>query len=210
MEKNFKCNPESYYHITSRSINKDWFSMDLDEVWKIMENYLYLSKICFDIQIFGFVLMNNHFHLLVRAPKGNLSEAMGSFLRNTSLEITKNTNRINNLWAKRFKRCELNSYHYFTNTYKYIYQNPIRAGICSDVLDYRHSTLNGLLGLRKMIVPVEYDSLLFDSVFPDSIGWLNQIPDNASLNDFKKGIKKKKFKLPKTDSRPNRLESKFL
>ncbi len=55
----------SPYHITARCINKEWFRLSIPTVWSVMEDYLYLVATAFEIKVRAFVLMSNHFHLIV-------------------------------------------------------------------------------------------------------------------------------------------------
>lgn len=194
-------------HITNRCINRDWFSMPLEEVWNIMEDYLFLIHKTHEIKIHSFVLMQNHFHLLASAPNGNLSLAMRDFLANTSLQVTKDSGRLNQLWAHRYKSCEIVSGNYFHNTYKYIYQNPLRAGVCQHVEKYPYSTLSGLLGFSKLIIPLEPDRILFDGDLTKNLKWLNTMPCQSDSEAMKVALSKQKYKLPKINSRRHHLEN---
>lgn len=59
----------NYYHITARSNNREYFYLPIDEVWSIMVTELRTLQREHSLRIPAFVLMNNHFHLLVLSPK---------------------------------------------------------------------------------------------------------------------------------------------
>lgn len=46
------------------------------------------------------------------------------------------------------------SSEYYKNAYKYIYRNPLDAGLCRTVEEYEYSSLRGLLGHSPLVVPV--------------------------------------------------------
>lgn len=197
------------YHVSARCINKEWFDLPIEIVWAIMEDYLYLMSKEFDVKIHSFVLMSNHFHLLITATKDNLSAALLYFMRETSREISRLSGRINQTYGARNHKTLLTSYHYFMNTYKYIYQNPLRAGLCKRVEDYRFSTLNGLCGLNRLIIPVEEDTILFDPNFIDAnLEWLNIRPSLELENEMRLALTRPEFKLSlcKTSRNPSLLE----
>lgn len=206
----FTCNPERPYHITARCINKDWFGMSMDEVWSIMEDYLYFINKAYFIEIYSFVLMKNHFHLIARSPEANLSEGMAYFMRQTSLMITKSTGRINQTYGSRFFRSLIDSDHHFSTVYKYVYRNPVEAFVVHNVEDYRYSTLNGLLGLSRMGVPVVEDTLLFSGI-DKNLQWLNRAPRVEDLDLVRKALRRNIFKLPRceTNKKPHRLNAEF-
>lgn len=61
------------------------------------------------------------------------------------------------------------------NTYKYVYRNPVRAGLVELCEDWPYSTLHGLLGKSHLAIPLLEDSLLFDgSKNLEILNWLNR------------------------------------
>lgn len=165
-------NPHCPLHVTARTNNRIQFPIDLDEVWKITSDYLYILKYGFNLEILAFVLMPNHFHLLVRDPQLQLSTAMLYFMRETSKEINRSAGTINRIWGTTFYSSVITDLPYYYNAYKYIYRNPIKSGLCSDVVSYKYSTLRGLLGWERCTIPLSEDSTLFDSP-EQTIRWLN-------------------------------------
>lgn len=170
-----------------------------------MEDELYFAKHAFNLKIFNFILMQNHFHMIVQAPNANLSEAMSFFQSQTAQRIVKDQGRINHLWAHRFKRCKLLSDHYFQNTYKYIYQNPIRANVVDSVFEYPYSTLIGLIGKSKLVIPIEYDSIFFSLHHSRYFEWVNTPPPREWQEAVKKALRRSEFKLPRTRMKPTIL-----
>lgn len=196
------------YSISARCINKEWFSIPLDEVWKVMEDYLYFLSFAFNFKIKSFVLMSNHFHMIVQAPNGNLSEGMNYFMRETSRVIGKKAGRINQIYGGRFYRSMIKTNHYYSHAYKYIYRNPVEAGISSCVLDYPYSTLYRMVKKGEFFIPVEYDNLLFDE-FQSTLEWLNEAPSIEDYQVIKNALRKSEFKLPKdiNSKKTHKLES---
>ncbi len=178
-----------------------------------MEDYLYLVKHSFDLRIHSFVLMSNHFHLLVTAPNGNISEAMRYFMRETSREITRLSGRINQTYGARHGKTCIGSFHHFMNAYKYVYRNPVRAKICGSVEEYPYSTLHGLCGLRKLLAPVEDDTILFTPEFDQAaLNWLNK-PSNPELEEEMRLALRRpllEFKTRRKSQKPPRLDDELL
>jgi putative transposase len=168
----------------------------MEQVWNVMERHLYFAAHAFELRILAFVLMSNHFHLLVMALKQNLSEAMGFFLRETSRELTYSSSRINQTYGGRFFRSSIRTHHYFLNCYKYVYRNPVQAGISTDVQAYRWSTLPGLLGESHLQIPVFEDTTLFSDI-PGTLQWLNARPKDEHWMTIEKALRRRVFTLPK-------------
>ncbi len=159
-----------------------------------MEDYLSFLYFAYKFEILSFVLMSNHFHLLVRTPLGNLSEGMNYFMRETSKQIGRQSQRINQIYGGRFHRSIITKNHYFMHAYKYVYRNPVEAGITDSVTQYQFSTLNRKLGLNPCYIPIAEDPILFDDV-DETLRWLNTAPDPESYETIKKAFHKKIFKL---------------
>ena len=194
--KKIPLDPNSIYHITARSINKEQFPIPLSEIWEIMENYLfYLNKV-HQFQLYAFVLMPNHFHLLCRAPRGNMSVGMRDFMRETSRQINFRSRRINQSYGYRFHRSRIDSDNYFMNVYKYIYANPLRANLSSKAEQYPYSTLCGLVGNEKLNIPLEEDTLLFNPLFQEeNLRWINTPAMKEDFDVVRKALRKSVFTL---------------
>jgi len=183
------------YHITARTNNREWFGLDLREVWKICEEQLYFVHHGFGIRIHAFLLMSNHFHLLASDPDGQMSAAMRWFMSETARLINKKMNSKNHIYGQRHSRSLISNYHHYTHAYKYIYRNPLEAGVCLKVEEYPYSTLRGLFGFQKLNVPVS------DNILPDdlegTLKWLNRAPSKKDRRAVQLGLRKAVFELQK-------------
>lgn len=205
----FKVSPNNPYHISGRCLNKEWFAVPMPEVWRILCDYLYFAHHAFDLKIHSFVLMSNHFHMLVSSPLGNISPAMQYFMKETSRALAIESKRINHIWGARFSRSEITSHHYFLNAYKYVYRNPVRSGMETRVEDYPYSTLNALVGEAKLTIPLVNDFTLFSDI-EGTLRWLNT-PAPSEFNEaMSRALRRKVFQLPKLDSRSHPLENDLL
>lgn len=197
------------FSIGSRCINKDWFGMPLEEVWSIFEDVLIITVAGYNLKINSFVLMSNHFHMIASAPDDNLSSAMQYLLSQTSRLITKSAERVNHTWKAKYFRSCLSKHHYFLNSYKYIYRNPVEAGICNLVEEYPYSTLSGLLGFRRISIPLVSDETLFSDV-EGTIKWLNTPVAFENRVAMSRALKKSSYKLPKLNGFLHPLENTLL
>lgn len=199
------------YSVGARCINREWFRIPMKTVWEIMCSHLFFMHHGFGVRIHSFVLMSNHFHLLLTTPNANLSEAMQYFMRNTSRELTRAGNRINQSYGGRYFRCLIEEDHYYLHAYKYFYRNPVVAGLCENVEDYPFSTLSGLLGTNHLLIPlVEDRQLLTDP--KATLQWLNTPSNAENWVAVGNSLKRKIFYFPK-DGRTgglHPLESSYL
>lgn len=188
--------PSYPLHLTGRTHGRMTFGLHLDDTWELFQETLFFLHHAYQIRIFSFVLMPNHFHAIASAPNQNLSKAMAYFMGTVARELNFRLNRESQMWGSRFYSTVLGTHRYFLNCYKYIYQNPLRAGLANRVEAYPYSTLHGLLGFRKMLVPLEADSFLIDN--PESaLRWLNMLPNEADLLAMRRALSRREFSLPR-------------
>lgn len=194
--------PEALYHITARCTNKEWFSIPLDQVWTIMSNYLFFLHHAFGCEIHSFVLMNNHFHLLMRSPHEELGVVMNYFMRETSRCIGFNAERINQVYGGPYHASVIVNDRQLENVYRYVYQNPMRAKIVETPEQYRYSSLQQKLGLSHGWIPLVPDALLFSNLESTLRGLAKPFePEEADV--IRTGLKKANFEL--TEARVRRL-----
>jgi len=127
------------YHIIVKGVEGiDIFTDDLDR-----NKFLQLLKKMvtpYKIQFFFYVLMNTHFHLLLKTEEANLSRAM-QFL-NSSYAHWFNFRHIRkgHLFQDRYKSHLILSPLYLYNVASYISLNPVEAGIVNSPEEYKWSS----------------------------------------------------------------------
>lgn len=201
------------YHVTARTPNREIFPIPIDQVWRVMGEHLYFVRRAYGLETLSFVLMSNHFHLLVRTPRANIGEGLNWFLRETSREINRLSGRINQVYGARNHKTLITNPHYFMNAYKYVYRNPVRARLARSVVEYPYSTLPGLLGRERLIIPVAEDTLLFDpNVSESTLRWLNTTPDADREDQVRRALRRSVFTLStdRKTGRPSVLETERL
>lgn len=132
-------------------------------------------------------------------------------MRETSREITFISGRINQTYGSRFHRSLLNSPLYYLHAYKYLYRNPVKAGLCKVVEEYPYSSLQGLLGNTWLDIPVtEDDNWGVLATREKTLEWLNQTPSENEWEEVRLALKKQVFKLSPNNKRPSSLETNAL
>ncbi len=138
--------------------------------------------------------MNNHYHLLLKTPNCDISRFMYFFNKTISEKIRKKTGQINKMFGGRFKASAIKDQNHLCNVYRYIYQNPIRAGICNKCEEYPYSTLGFKISQRKFVIPL-YPLFKIDSQF---LNICNQTIPTDKVTSITKGLQKSIFKEPST------------
>lgn len=137
------------------------------------------------VEVIAFVLMGNHYHLLLLTPEGNLDLFMYEFNKRLALKVQSKTGQINRIFGNRYKWCLIQNQQYFINCYKYVYQNPVRAQLVKACEDYPYSTLRTLIKNVKFSVPV-HDKYGFKDEY--GLRWLNQKIDSEEELALRKSL----------------------
>ena len=130
------------YHVVSRTNNKSFFSVPINQVWGIFINCLEKTQTQYGIQTYHFILLSNHFHWIFKTPNENIDFVMQYTLRESSKKIQWIANTTGHLWGSKYKYTVINSDEYHKHVVKYDYRNSVRARIVRKVQDYKYSTLH--------------------------------------------------------------------
>jgi REP element-mobilizing transposase RayT len=169
-------------------------------MWEIFSQYLYFVSAAYGLKIQAFVLMANHYHLMATATPDELAAAMNYLQREVSKEINRRSGRINQVWGGRYHRSVIANSTQQMNVYKYIYRNPVEAGVCARVEDYPHSTLRGLIGFDRLLIPVHDSILLSDPEW--TLAWLNTKPVIADFRQqLRRALRRKRYQFGRDKDR---------
>jgi putative transposase len=128
------------YHAFNRGNNRgDVFADDADHV-------AFLQAIAdanerYPFRLFGYCLMTNHFHLLLRPEPGqSISRILQSLTVTHTWRYRKRHGTSGHVWQGRFKSPVIQDDAHLLVVLRYIEANPLRAGMAADPADYRWSS----------------------------------------------------------------------
>ena len=130
---------DAFYHIIQRGIErKNIFIFDADK--NKFLSYLDSAYATYGAIIHTYVLMDNHYHIILQTPRANLSRVMHYL--NTSYAAYYNAKRKRRgpLYQGRFKAILVQQDEYLHYLSGYIHLNPVRANIVKDPIEYPWST----------------------------------------------------------------------
>lgn len=179
------------YHVTSRCHNKEWFDLPMQEVWIFAQKSLSEAHKLYPIELISFVLMGNHYHMILKTPSENLDLFMREFNRRFALKIRNKSEKINQVFGGRYKWSLISASHYFVNCYRYVYQNPVRAGISRRCEEYPFSTLRYLINCKPFIIPI-YDHYGFKDEW--GLRWLNESISDQEKRCIRTGLTRSEFR----------------
>ena len=101
----------------------------------------------FNWSLTAFVLMTNHFHLVVQTAEANLSRGMHWLNTAYVVWFNRTHQRSGHLYGGRFKAFLIEKETYFTEVLRYVVLNPVRAMMVERPEDYRWSSYGATAGL---------------------------------------------------------------
>ncbi len=131
------------------------------------------------LEIYAYVIMSNHVHLLTRATKDNLSDVLRDMKRHTSKKIIEavvdgdesrrdwllmifryaarhhNRNNEYQLWTHENHAIEVYSNDFIEQKVEYIHNNPVRAGIVENPEDYLYSSARNYADLESLLPVIQ-------------------------------------------------------
>ena len=140
--------PGGTFHITSRGNEQRPIYRD-DEDRLIFLKILQETVGRFGWIVTAWVLMTNHFHLVIQTPEPNLSRGMQWFLGKYVGVFNRRYRRCGHLFQGRFKSILLEKERYMSNVLRYVVLNPVRAGIVDSPEEYEWSSYRATAGLDE-------------------------------------------------------------
>jgi putative transposase len=139
--------PGATYHITSRGNRRESiFEDDRDR-----EHFLALLEETtrrYGWVISAFVLMTNHFHLLLTTPQPNLSGGMKWLNASYAAWYNRRHAKVGHLFGERYKAIHVQTEEYMQRVARYVILNPVRAGMCTEPEAYRWSSYRATAGVE--------------------------------------------------------------
>lgn len=136
------------YHIMIRGINRQNIFQDDEDREKFLQTVArYTEK--GDIKIYGYCLMNNHVHILIKDT--NLAVTMRKICASYVYWYNRKYKRCGHLYQDRFKSEVVEDDKYFLTVLRYIHQNPVKAGLVKSISDYKWSSFDEYLNTKKIV-----------------------------------------------------------
>ena len=135
----------AWYHVMNRGAGRRAIFGNDDHRELFLELLAGITE-TFKVEIHAYCLMDNHYHLLLKTPHGNLSRAM----RHLNGVYTQRHNRSAQvdgpLFRGRYKAILIDADAYLLNVSRYIHSNPVEAGLASKAERYVWSSYRAFIG----------------------------------------------------------------
>jgi putative transposase len=139
--------PGACYHVTTRgNERKPIFRDDRDRQQWLDRLAAVVGR--YRLRVHAYVLMRNHYHLLVETAEANLSEAVRQLNAVYTQDFNRRYRRVGHLFQGRYKSVLVEKDSYLTELSRYIHLNPVRVGEVSEPARYAWSSAAAYVGQR--------------------------------------------------------------
>jgi REP element-mobilizing transposase RayT len=129
----------AFYHVTSRGNRRERVYFEDGDRKKFLE-ILKRTKERYGYHLHAYVLMDNHYHLILETPRANISQIMQNINTSYTVYINKKHRRSGHLFQGRFKSIVVDKDAYLGTLSRYIHLNPVRAAMVQKPEDHRWSS----------------------------------------------------------------------
>jgi len=114
----------------------------------------------YDVEIYAYCIMPNHFHLLIKADLKELASFMAKVLAEFAKYYNQKHNRVGYVFQNRYKSQCVENIGYFWNCLRYIHNNPSYLKNVDSIVNYKYSSMRELFYGEKDLLP----ELIFELV----------------------------------------------
>ena len=137
---------EHYYHIYNRGHNREPIFLESDNYRFFLHRVReYLIP---HTALLAYVLMPNHYHLIIKAQTDRVSHAMQLLGISYTKAVNTRHQRTGALFQGAFQAKEIDCDEYLVPLSRYLHLNPVRAGLVARPEDWQFSSYLTYIGLR--------------------------------------------------------------
>ena len=127
------------YHIMLRGINQQVIFEQAEDYEKFIET-LTKYKAISGYKVFGYCLMSNHIHLVIKEEKESVEQIIKRIAGSYVYWYNWKYYRKGHLFQDRFRSEPVDDEKYLMTVIRYIHRNPVKAGIVEKVDQYEYSS----------------------------------------------------------------------
>jgi REP element-mobilizing transposase RayT len=143
------------YHIMLRGINRQDIFHDKQDKMRFIETLKNYKSIC-EYKIYGYCLMSNHIHLLMKEGKETISQAMKRIGASYVYWYNMKYERYGHLFQDRYKSEKVEDDKYLLLVLRYIHQNPIKAEIVEEAAKYKWSSYIEYVSQNGILTDIDF------------------------------------------------------
>ncbi len=127
------------YHVFQRGNNREHIFRDPVEKGYFLKQIKEHMAI-YNYELFAYVIMDNHYHMIIRTNEAALSKVMHRINNTYSKFYNYRRERTGHVFEERYNSKVVDDHAYLIWLLRYIHRNPVRANMCDAVSKYRWSS----------------------------------------------------------------------
>ena len=151
--------PGALYHVTARGNERKPIYRDERDRRRFLERLCAVAG-GYRLVVHAYVLMRNHYHLLVETPAANLSRAMRQLNGVYTQDFNRRYRRAGHLFQGRYKAILVDKDAYLLELSRYIHLNPVRVGEVTRPWDFRWSSAAAFVGKGRPLECLAVEEVL--------------------------------------------------
>ena len=136
------------YHITSRGNERKPIYKSDEDRYSFLDGLKQVNK-RFNWICHAYCLMNNHYHLVIETPDGNLSKGMRQLNGVYTQGFNRRHRRVGHIFQGRYKAIVIEKESYLLEVSRYVVLNPVRAKAVKKPGEWTWSSYRGTAGIEK-------------------------------------------------------------
>lgn len=169
------------YHIIHRGNNKGFIFEGNEEKVELLKIVAEVKEI-FDFYILAYVIMDNHYHFVIKTHNIPISQIMHRINTRYAKYYNRKKERTGSPFEGRYRSILVQDESYLLRLIKYIHNNPVYANICSSMVKYKWSSdvfyrmnLDNLVNIDELLNMFSPDRLEAIKKYKE---WMDRSPED--------------------------------
>jgi REP-associated tyrosine transposase len=145
---------EGVFHLTAHASDTRYLFLDDDDREDFLDR---MALVCerFELGVLSYVLMGNHYHVILRIPDARISRALQWLHTEYSRAHNRRHRRSAHLFRAHAIAREIESDEDLVGTCRYLALNPVAANLVRDPLGWQWGSARAHAGLERPRIPLD-------------------------------------------------------
>ncbi len=166
MRKTRKRSESGVYHVILRGINRQDIFYEDDDYQRFLETIVKMKSED-QFAVYGYCLMTNHVHLLVRENIDTISRIMSRIGTSYAWWYNRKYGRSGHVFQGRYGSEVVENDNYLLTVIRYIHNNPVKARMVQKPEQYRWSSIHAYYGAGEYPSGLSETAFVLGIIHPD-------------------------------------------
>lgn len=168
------------YHVMLRGVNRDAIFLEDDDRERFLQA-LNATREVSGCLVFAYCLMTNHAHLVLRTTREPVSAVVKRLGIRYAGWFNRKYGRVGHLFQDRFRSYPVEDDGYLSTLLRYVWNNPVKAGLVDRAEDYRWSSRRFLGRTSPLLDEADLRLLLGELTLSELASLRDPVPDDWEI-----------------------------